>query len=59
MVADIPDSNTLMDEVEVDLDMFCALMLGGVDGEVDGADVVAVDQGTSSEGVVKLLEKLA
>lgn len=31
------------DEVKVDLDMFCALLLDGVDGEVDDADVVTVD----------------
>jgi hypothetical protein len=29
--------------VEVDLDMLYILMLNGVGGEVDGADVVAVD----------------
>jgi hypothetical protein len=30
--------------VEVNLDMLCALMLNGVGGEVDSADVVAVDE---------------
>jgi hypothetical protein len=31
--------------VEVDLDMLHALVLDEVGGEVDGADVVAVDKG--------------
>jgi hypothetical protein len=33
------------DEVEVDFDMLRALVLDEVGGEVDGADVVAEDQG--------------
>ena len=33
------------DEVEVDFDMLHALVLDGVGGEVDGADVVAEDEG--------------
>jgi hypothetical protein len=35
---------TLMDEMEVDLNMLDALMLDGVSGEVDRVDVVVVDQ---------------
>jgi hypothetical protein len=42
--ADITDGNTFSDEVEVDLDMLDALMLNGVSGEVDGIDVVTVDE---------------
>jgi hypothetical protein len=42
--ADITDGNAFPDEVEVNLDMLCTLMLNGVGGEVDGADVVAVDK---------------
>jgi hypothetical protein len=33
----------LPDEVQVDLHMLRALMLHGISGEVDGADVVIVD----------------
>jgi hypothetical protein len=33
-----------MNEVEVDLDMLHMLMLNGVGGEVDGAEIVAVDE---------------
>jgi hypothetical protein len=41
---DITDGNTFPDEVVVDLDMLCTLVLNGVGGEVDSADVVAVDE---------------
>jgi hypothetical protein len=45
--------------VQVDLHVLRALMLHGIGGEVDRADVVAVDEGNMLEGVVDLLEKLA
>jgi len=41
------NSNAFSDEVEVDFHVLGALMLNGVGGEVDGADVVAVDEGGS------------
>jgi hypothetical protein len=40
----VPDDNILADEVEINLNMFGALMLDEVGGEVDSVDVVAVDQ---------------
>jgi hypothetical protein len=49
----------LADEVQVDLHMLRALMLHGVGGEVDHADVVAVDKGGALEGTVELVEELA
>jgi hypothetical protein len=42
--ADITDGNAFQDEVEVDLDMLCMLVLNEVGGELDGADVVAVGE---------------
>jgi hypothetical protein len=39
--------------------MLRALMLHGVGGEVDGADVVAVDEGGALEGAVELVEEFA
>jgi hypothetical protein len=42
--ADITDGNVFPNEVEVDLDMLHTLVLNRVDGEVDDADVVAVDE---------------
>jgi hypothetical protein len=42
--ANITDGNAFPNEVEVDLDMLRTLVLNGVVGEVDGADVVVVDE---------------
>ena len=40
---DLTHGNTIANEVEIDLDVFGTLMLDGVGGHVDGADVVAED----------------
>jgi hypothetical protein len=53
---DITDGHTFPHKVEVDLDMFLALVLNGVSGEVDGADVVAVDEGALRQWSVELLK---
>jgi hypothetical protein len=42
--AGITDDNTLPSEVEVYLDMLCTLLLNGVGGDIDGANVVTVDE---------------
>jgi hypothetical protein len=42
--ADITNGNAFLNEVEVDLDMLHMLMLNGVSGEVDDADIVVVDE---------------
>jgi hypothetical protein len=54
--ADITDGHTFPHKVEVDLDMLCALVLNGVSGEVDGADVVAVDESALRQWSVELLK---
>jgi hypothetical protein len=41
---DITDGNTFLDEVEVDLHMLCMLVQNEVGGEVDNANVIAVDE---------------
>jgi hypothetical protein len=41
---DIIDGNAFLDEVEVDIDVLCTLVLNGVGGEVDNADVVTIDE---------------
>jgi hypothetical protein len=56
--ADITDGNASPDEVEVDLDMLYALVLNGVGGEVDGADVIAVDESALRQRSMELLEEL-
>jgi hypothetical protein len=40
----ITNGNTFPDEVKIDLNMLRALVLDGIGGHVDGADVVAVDK---------------
>jgi hypothetical protein len=42
----------LVDEVEINLDMLGALVLNEVGGEVDGADIVTVDQSGPRQGTV-------
>jgi hypothetical protein len=53
---DITDGHAFPHKVEVDLDMLRALVLNGVGGEVDGADVVAVDEGALCQRRVELLK---
>jgi hypothetical protein len=57
--ADITDDNAFPNEVEIDLDMLCALVLNGVGGEVDGADVVAVDESTLWQRSMELPEPIS
>jgi hypothetical protein len=54
----ISDGDTLTHEVEVELNKLRALMLDGAGGEIDGADVVAVDQCAPRLRTVKFLEQL-
>jgi hypothetical protein len=46
------------DKVKIDLDMFHALVLDEVGGEVDDADVVAENQGAHGQQTMELLEQL-
>jgi hypothetical protein len=55
---DITDGNAFLDELEVDLDMLCTLVLNRVGGEVDDADVVAVDESALWQWSMELLEEL-
>jgi hypothetical protein len=54
----ISNGDTLADEVEVKLDMFRALVLDGVGGEVHDADVVAIDKSALCQHTVELLKQL-
>jgi hypothetical protein len=40
----VPDGNTLMDKIKINLNMLGVLVLNRVDEEVDGTDVIPVDQ---------------
>jgi hypothetical protein len=55
----ITGGDMLKDEVHVDLYVLCALMLHRIGGDVDRADVIAVDEGGTLERVVELLQKPA
>jgi hypothetical protein len=52
----VPDDNA--DKVKINLNMLGPLVLNGVSGEVDGADVVVVDQSGPRQGVVQLHKQL-
>jgi hypothetical protein len=54
--ANITNGHLFLHEVEVDLDMLGALVLNEVGGEVDSADVVAVDEGALHQQCVVLLK---
>jgi hypothetical protein len=56
--AEITNGNTLVDEVEVNLNMLRALMLNRVGGHVDSADVVTIYQCGTVKWSTKLLEEL-
>lgn len=55
----VPDDNTITDEVKIDLNMLHVLVLDWVDEGVDGIDVVAVDKCAPGERVVKILKEMA
>jgi hypothetical protein len=57
--ADMADGNAFPHEVEINLDVLGALVLDGVGGHVDGADVVAIDQRCAARRSMKLEEKLS
>jgi hypothetical protein len=53
---DITDGHVFSYKLEVDLNMLCALVLNGVGGEVDNADVIAVDEDALHQRSVELLK---
>jgi hypothetical protein len=52
----IPNGDTLVDKVEVELNMLRALVLDGVGGEVHDIDIVAVDKSSPCQRTVELLK---
>jgi hypothetical protein len=54
----VPDGNAFTNKVKINLHMLGALVLNGVGGEVDGADVVAVDQSGQRQGAMQLHNQL-
>jgi hypothetical protein len=55
-VVGITNDHAFPHKAEVELDMLRALVLNGVGGEVDGADVVTVDEGALRQRSVELLK---
>jgi hypothetical protein len=55
---DITDGSMFPDKLEVDHDMLFMLVLNGVGGEVDGTDVVAIDESALGQWSMELLEEL-
>jgi hypothetical protein len=53
---DITDGHTFLHKVEVDLDMLRALVLNGVGEDVDGTNIVTVDEGALRQQSVELLK---
>jgi hypothetical protein len=56
---DLTDDNLLSNKMNINLYMLGALMLNGVDGEVHGADVVAVDKDAPRRWGMELMEQLS
>ena len=55
----ITDGDPVAHEVQVDLHMLRPLILNGVDGEIHGADVVAVDERALGKWTVELRQELS
>jgi hypothetical protein len=54
--ANIINDHAFMYEVKVDLDMLVTLMLDGVGGEIDEADIIKVDEGALRQWSIELLK---
>jgi hypothetical protein len=54
----VPDGNALTEKVKINLNMLGALVVNRVGGEVDGVDVVVVDQSGPRQGAVQLHKQL-
>ena len=57
--SNVPQRNTVSNEVEVDLDVFCTLMLNWIRGHVDSVHVIAEDDSGTGKWATELLEELA
>jgi hypothetical protein len=56
--ADLTDDNLLSDKMKINLHMLSVLMLNGVDGEVHGANIIAVDKCAPKWRGLELVEQL-
>jgi hypothetical protein len=56
--ADLTNGYLLSDKMKINLHMFGALMLNGVDGEIHGTNIVAVDKCAPRRRRLELMEQL-
>jgi hypothetical protein len=57
--ADLADDDLLTNDVVINLNVICVLVLYGVGGEVDGVDVLTIDKHAPTQRTVKVLKQLA
>jgi hypothetical protein len=57
--SNVPQRNTISNEMKIDLDVFRALMLNWIRGHVDSTHAVAEDHRGTRKGTMELLEELA
>jgi hypothetical protein len=56
---DLTNGDLLSDKMKINLHMFSALMLNGVDGKIQGADVIVIDKSAPKRRMLELMEQLA
>jgi hypothetical protein len=56
---DLTDNDSLSDKMKINLNMFDALMLNEVCGEVHDADIIAVDESALRRRILELMEQQA
>jgi hypothetical protein len=54
--SNVTEGDLLSNKMEIDLNVLCLLMLHGIAGEVHSTDVITVDQGGTTRGVLELKE---
>jgi hypothetical protein len=57
--ADLTNGDLLSDKMKINLHMFSALMLNGVDGKIQGVDVIVIDKSAPKRRMLELMEQLA
>jgi hypothetical protein len=60
--SNVPQRNTILNKMKIDLDVFHALMLNWIRGHVDNTHVIAednIDNNGTQKGAMELLEELS
>jgi hypothetical protein len=56
---DITNGNSLTHKVEIYLNMFCALVLNRIGGEINCTDVITINQSTLGQRAIEFMQQLA